>query len=122
MRLAPAASPYGRDRAITRADQTCPALFLHLRLASQAIALLDFWSTRECKHPRAPPRHKRAANEVWTNMGNLAHQPKTDVVVTVVRVVVVAIRRARVVGIVVPRTATHHASGPPDRFFPARQA
>ena len=38
----------------------------------------------------------------------LGYEPKTVVVVTVLRVVVVAIRYARVVGCVVPRTAPQH--------------
>jgi len=37
-----------------------------------------------------------------------AHQPKTNVVVTIVRMVVIAKRRARVVMIVVPRPAAQH--------------
>jgi hypothetical protein len=48
-----------------------------------------------------------------------AHQPKTVVVVAVVRVPVVAVVRARVVLIVVPGAAAHHAGlglGPPHRL------
>src|SRR5205809_7157656 len=41
------------------------------------------------------------------------HHPKADVVVTVVGIVVVAVRRARVVLIVVPGSATQHPTDLP---------
>jgi hypothetical protein len=42
-----------------------------------------------------------------------AHQPKTVVVVTVVWIVVVAVRGTRIVVIVVPRAAAQHPAGAP---------
>ncbi len=48
-----------------------------------------------------------------------AQHPKTPVVVAVLRMVVVAVARARIVLIVVPGTAAQHAGrglGPPHRF------
>ncbi len=46
--------------------------------------------------------------ELWNE-----HQPKTQIVVAVVRVVVVAIRRTAIIGVVVPAAAAIHAVGAP---------
>ena len=50
------------------------------------------------------------------------HQPKPQVVVAIVGMVVVAVGATRVLAVVVPRAAAHHAPGPtrpPHRFAPA---
>jgi hypothetical protein len=71
--------------------------------------------TRDRRSTRGPAlrpnRHWKGAhsNMVQILRCGPAHQPETDIVVTVVRMVVVAIGCARVVLIVVPRTAAHHA-------------
>ncbi|SET52475.1 hypothetical protein SAMN05216326_13310 [Nitrosomonas marina] len=59
--------------------------------------------------PRPASRNRLAlpANEADVDVGQTQH-PKTDIVVTVVRMVVVAVRRAHVVRIIVPGTAAQH--------------
>jgi hypothetical protein len=44
------------------------------------------------------------------------HHPETDIIVTVCWMIVVAVDRAGVIFIVVPRTAPQHVSEPPDRI------
>ncbi|WP_442345933.1 hypothetical protein [Fischerella thermalis] len=51
-------------------------------------------------------------SDLWERSRNQHHQPKTNIVVTIVGIVPVAISRATIPGIVVPRTATQQLKLP----------
>jgi hypothetical protein len=95
-----------------RADGITLRLLYSFRLGSQTVVGLQFWK------PPCPDKRGRLAlmqNLTPTPLEGAqtsgTHQPKTVVVVTVVWIVVVAVRGARIVMIVVPRPAAQHPPG-----------
>jgi hypothetical protein len=72
--------------------------------------------------PARPPAVWRDQKKGQKNVGTTQHHSKTLVVVPVVGLPPVAIRTARVVSMVVPRTAAHDLSRPPDWMLPPSEA
>ncbi len=64
------------------------------------------------------PALERDQKKGRKNMGRTQHHPKADIVVAIIGMVVVAVGTARVVSMVVERTAAHDLSRPPDRMSP----
>ncbi len=104
------------------ADQTCLELFFFLHLGRQnrysrstgisgTLSEGDFYSVAR------PIRHGQKKGR--KNVGRTQHQTKPYVVIPVVGLIPVAVGAARVVSLVVERTAPHDLSRPPDRMFPS---
>lgn len=108
-----------------RADQTALALFFSLRLGRQTRwrgSARHCWSATDTAVPARRPTPWRDQKKEQENVGRTQRHPKADVVVAVVGLIPVAIGAARVVSVVVPRTAARHLSRAPDRGISNRQA
>jgi hypothetical protein len=99
---------------LLRADQTCLALFLFLHLNPANLTALKaqgiFGAQHHMVRACAAAQHVVQPEEGAKEYGRAHHNAKTLIVISILRVIPVAVGAANPVLIVVPRAAPHHAS------------